>query len=99
GRCTAEAPIVHDSARDWWRSLDAVFLPQSVYPSQFFVSANSWRFLLQGSIPVFDSGQRTSLRGQRQPAVDAAQPNLTGAVTQAASQVRVAREAVASGER
>ena len=99
GQVQAAERVVRDSSRDWWPSLDAMFLPQSVYPSQFFVSANSWRFLLQSSIPLFDSGQRASLKVQRQAALDVAQANLTGAISQASSQVRTAREAVASGQR
>jgi outer membrane protein TolC len=99
GQVQAADRVVQDSSRDWWPSLDAVFLPQSVYPGQFFVSPNSWRFLLQASIPLFDSGQRAGLKVQRQAALDAAQANLTGGISLAASQVRTAREAVASGER
>ena len=51
------------------------------------------------SVPIFDGGQRSSLKVQRQAALDLAQANLTGAISQASSQVRAAREAVASGER
>ena len=39
------------------------------------------------------------MKTQRQAALDVAQANLTGAITQASSEVRAAREAVASGER
>jgi outer membrane protein TolC len=99
GQQQAAARVLRDSAKDRWPSLNALFLPQSVYPSQFFVSANSWRFLLQANVPIFDSGERSSRRVQRQAALDVAQANLTTAVTQASSQVRAAREAVASGER
>lgn len=91
--------VLGDSSKDRWPSIDAIFLPQTVRPAQFFTQANSWRFLLQASIPVFDSGQRSSVKTQRQAALDIAQARLTGAITQASSQVRAAREAVASGER
>jgi len=91
--------VVGDSSKDRWPSLDAVFLPQSVYPSQFFSTANSWRFLLQMNVPLVDSGQRASLKVQRQAALEIARANFAGALTQASSQVRAAREAVASGER
>lgn len=91
--------VLGDSSKDRWPSLDAIFLAQSVRPAQFFAEANSWRFLLQAGIPVFDSGRRSSLKTQRQAALNVAQANLTGAVTQASSQVRAARESVASGER
>jgi outer membrane protein TolC len=91
--------VVNDSSKDRWPSLDAIFLPQTVRPSGFFTQPNSWRLLLQANVPVFDSGQRSSLRTQRQAALNIAQANLTGAITQASSQVRAAREAVASSER
>ncbi len=91
--------VVRDSSKDHWPSLDAVFLPQSTYPSPFFSTLNSWRFLLQSNGPVFDSGQRASLKVQRQALFDVARANFAGAMTQASSQVRAAREAVASGER
>src|SRR5262249_9540806 len=88
-----------DSAKDWWPSLDAIFQPSSVYPSQFFLPQNSWRFLLQANVPIFDSGQRTSLRTQRGASLDVARATFSRAVTQASSEVRAAREAVASLQR
>jgi outer membrane protein TolC len=91
--------IVRDSSRDWWPSLDALFQPTSTYPSPFFLPGNSWRFILQATVPVFDSGQRASAKIQRQAAADEARSLFAGATTQAASQVRAAREAVSSGER
>jgi outer membrane protein TolC len=91
--------VVNDSSKEWWPSLNAIFLPQTVRPAGFFSEANSWRFLLQANIPVFDGGQRSSVKTQRRAALDVAQANLAGAVTQASSEVRAAREAVAAGER
>ena len=91
--------IVRDSSKDYWPSLDAIFQPTTTAPSQIFLPANSWRFLLQANVPIFDSGQRAATKVQRQAAVEQARATLTGAATQASSQVRAAREAVASGER
>ena len=91
--------VLSDSSKDRWPSLDAVFLPQTIRPAAFFSEANSWRFLLQSTIPVFDSGQRSGAKIQRQAALDVAQATLAGAITQASSQVRAAREGVASSER
>ena len=91
--------VVRDSWRDYLPSLDAVFLPQTTYPAQFFVPANSWRFLLQANIPVWDSGNRQGLKLERQAALDITAATLTGATTVAASEVRAAREAVASAGR
>ena len=91
--------VLSDSSKDRWPSLDAIFLPQTIRPASVFSEANSWRLLLQANIPVFDSGQRSSVKTQRQAALNTAQANLTGAMTQASSQVRAAREGVASNER
>ncbi len=90
---------VRDSSKDFWPSIDAIFQPSSTYPAQFFLPANSWRFLVQANIPIFDSGQRASVRAQRGAAVEQARATLAGASAQAGSQVRAAREAVASGDR
>ncbi len=91
--------IVGDSRRDFWPTVDAIFQPSTTYPAQFFLPANSWRLLLQGTIPIFDSGQRASVRLQRTSAVDQARATVAGATAQANAQVRAAREGVASGER
>ncbi|HEY2904998.1 MAG TPA: TolC family protein [Vicinamibacterales bacterium] len=95
----AATRVVRDSTKDYFPSLDAIFQPQTTYPAQFFVPQNSWRFLLQANVPIFDSGLRAGLKIQRQAALDQATATLAGAVTTAASQVRAAREAVASSER
>jgi outer membrane protein TolC len=95
----ASERIVRDSAKDFWPSLDAIFQPSTTYPPQFFLPANSWRFLLQASVPVFDSGQRAATKVQREAALEQTRATLAGATAQADSQVRAAREAVASGER
>ena len=99
GQQQAAERIVNDSSKDWWPTLDAVFQPSATYPSQFFLPANSWRFLLQANVPIFDSGQRAAVTVQREAAVEQARATLSGAVTQANAQVRAAREAIASGER
>ena len=91
--------VLADSPRDYWPSLHALFLPQATYPGQFFAPKFTWRFLLQGNVQLFDSGQRAALHVQRGASVDVARATLAGATMQASSQVRAAREAVASGER
>jgi len=50
-------------------------------------------------VPIFDAGTRLGNRTERQAALDQAAATLANATTQASSQVRAAREAVASGER
>jgi len=93
------ARIVRDSSKDYWPTIDALFSPSTTAPAQFFLPANSWRFLLLGNVPIFDSGQRAGTRIQREAAVEEARATLAGATTRAGAEVRAAREAVASGER
>jgi outer membrane protein len=99
GQAQAAERVVRDSSKDYWPSLHALFQPSTMYPAQFFAPQNSWRFLLQASVPIFDSGNRAGLRVQRQAALDASRATLAGATTAAESEVRAAREAVESGER
>jgi outer membrane protein TolC len=99
GQVRAAERVVRDSSKDFWPTFNLIFIPQTTYPSQVFVPANSWRLLLQGNVPIFDSGQRASLKVQRQSSLDVASATLQGAITQVSSQVRAAREAVASGLR
>jgi len=91
--------IVRDSSKDWVPSVDAIFQPSTQYPSQLFLPQNTWRFLTQTTIPLFDSGQRASAKSQRQADLELSRATLAGATTRASSEVRAAREAVASGER
>jgi outer membrane protein TolC len=91
--------VLRDSSKDWVPTLNALFQPSSTYPAQFFLPQHSWRFLLQSNVPIFDSGQRTGLRVQRQADVDQARALFEERSTEASSQVRAAREAIASGER
>jgi outer membrane protein TolC len=91
--------VLRDSSKDYYPFLEGVFQPQTTYPSQFFVPANSWRFLLQMSVPIFDSGQRKGVRAEHQAALNISTATLASAVTQASSEVRAAREAAQSAER
>lgn len=91
--------VVRDTRKEYFPSLNALFVPQTTYPSPFFVPANSWRFMLQLNAPLVDSGQRASFRIQRQAEVDQARARLSGAITRAGSEVRSAREGVRGLER
>ena len=91
--------VLRDTSKDYYPYLEGVFLPQTTYPAQFFVPANSWRFQLQMSVPLFDSGQRKGLRAERQAALNIARATFLGAATQATAEIRAAREAVHSADR
>ena len=91
--------VLQDSSKDRLPYLEGVFQPSTTYPSQFFLPQNSWRFLMQLSVPLFDSGQRQAQRLERQAAVDVSRATFARVLTAARSEVRAAREAVASAER
>jgi outer membrane protein len=91
--------VLRDSSKDRLPFLEGVFQPSSTYPGQLFFPQNTWRFLLQMSVPIFDSGQRQGLKLERQAALDVSRANLARALTTARSEVRAAREAIASSER
>src|SRR5204862_1807434 len=50
-------------------------------------------------LPIWDSGQRRGVKVERQAALAISRASFTGALTRARSEVRAAREAVASAER
>jgi outer membrane protein TolC len=91
--------VLGDSRKDRLPYFEAVFQPSTTYPAQFFLPQNSWQLLTQLTVPIFDSGQRHGLRLERQAAVDESRATYTRAETQARSEVRAAREAIASAER
>jgi len=91
--------VLSDSSKDRLPFLEAVFQPSSTYPGQLFFPQNTWRFLLQMNVPIYDSGQRQGLKLERQAALDVSRANLSRALTEARSEVRTAREAILSAER
>ncbi len=100
---TAEASlatqVLDDSGKDRLPSLEGVFQPRSSYPGQFFSPRNSWQLVFQASLPLWDSGQRAGQRLERRAVVDLSRARLDDASRGAASELRTAREAVASAER
>jgi outer membrane protein TolC len=96
---SAAERILADSNKDRLPYFDAAFQPSTTYPSQFFLPQNSWRFMTQLTVPIFDSGERKALKIQRQAAVDESRAVYTRAEIQARSEIRAGREAIASAER
>lgn len=91
--------VVSDSRKDAYPYLEGIFLPTSTYPGQFFAPNNSWRALLQMSVPLFDSGRRSGVRTEREAALNISKATLVAATTRATAEVRLGREAVQSAER
>ena len=51
-----------DSSKDWFPTAIATFDPQAIVPASIFTSPRSWRFVVNFSQPIFDSGER---KGQK----------------------------------
>lgn len=91
--------VLKDSSKDRLPAVDAIFQPLVTYPSPFFTTTGSWRLLFQATIPMYDSGFRSGVKLERQALLEASQATLAGAVTTARSEVRAARQGIASALR
>jgi outer membrane protein TolC len=91
--------VLDDSSKDRLPYVEGIFQPRTTYPGQFFAPSNSWQLMFQASVPLWDSGQRSGQRLERQASLDQSRATLGGAVRTATSELRTAREAVASAER
>ena len=95
----ANERIVNDSSRDWWPTANVVFGPQLLTPSGLFQPSRTWSFGLQLSQPLYEGGQRRSLRRQREAIFQASTFSLEQRQLEARAEVRTARAAVESRER
>jgi outer membrane protein TolC len=98
-RQSAAARVLADSWRDYLPSVSAVFAPQVLAPAGLFANSRSWRGSLLFSVPVFDSGFRRGERRERLALLDTVRFERANADRQATSEIRTAREAIASNER
>jgi len=98
-RQTAAERVLNDSWRDYLPSVTAVFAPQLLAPAGLFANSRSWRGSVLFSVPVFDSGLRRAVKSERLVLLNTVKVQRAGAERQATSEVRTAREAVASTER
>jgi outer membrane protein TolC len=95
----ANERIVNDSRKDWWPSANVVFGPQLLTPAGLFQPSRTWSLSVQLSQPIFEGGQRKSLRHQREALFQASNLSLERAQISARSEVRIARAAVEARER
>jgi outer membrane protein TolC len=91
--------VLRDSWKDYLPSVAGLFEPSVLYPEQIFQPQRSWRAVVLMSVPIWDSGQRSGVKMERQASFDETRAALEQTVTQARSEVRAAYEAVASAER
>jgi outer membrane protein TolC len=95
----ANERILNDSKKDWWPTANVVFGPQLLTPSGLFQPSRTWSFGLQLSQPLYEGGQRRSLRRQREAIFQASTFSLEQLQLEARAEVRTARAAVESRER
>jgi outer membrane protein TolC len=98
-RQDAAERLVRNATKQYFPTLQAIFQPQTNYPKPLFGTANSWRLVLQASISIYDSGLKSGVKLERESALDISRATLMSAMTSISSDVRSAREAVASAER
>ena len=88
-----------DSSKDWFPTAIATFDPQAIVPASIFTSPRSWRFVVNFTQPIFDSGERKGLKRVREANYNVSRLALTGLQIQARSEVRLAQETIFRSER
>jgi outer membrane protein len=95
-REAAAQRVFSDSWKDRLPSLNAAFTPSLVEPPGLFATALSWRAQVLFALPLYDSGLRAGEKAQRLADLNSIKLQRTNAERQAASEIRTARDAVAS---
>jgi outer membrane protein TolC len=95
----ANERILNDSSKDWWPTAALVFGPQYLTPSGLFQPSRTWSLGLQLSQPIYEGGQRRSVRRQREAILQASTFSLEQLQIEARAEVRTARAAVDARER
>jgi outer membrane protein TolC len=98
-RETAAQRVYSDSWKDRLPSLNAAFTPTLLEPSGLFAKAFSWRAQVLFAVPLLDSGFRAGEKAQRLADLNTIKFERANLERQAASEIRVARDAVASTTR
>jgi outer membrane protein TolC len=91
--------VFSDSWKDRLPSLNAVFTPSVLEPPGVFAKTFSWRVQAIFTLPVFDSGLRSGEAAQRLADLNAIKFERANLERQGASEIRTARDAVASTTR
>ncbi len=94
----ANQRIVADSWKDWLPSVNGIFQPAYQHPGSVITPSTSWAALIQFDVPVFDAGNRRSVKRQREVTLQQSQAQLTGQLRQAKSEIRRAYESVRRSE-
>ena len=96
---SAARRIVSDSWKDWLPSVTGLFQPAFQHPGSIVAPAGSWRALVQFGVPVFDAGNRSGVKQQREALLKQNEALLTGQLREAKVEIRRSYESVRRGER
>jgi outer membrane protein TolC len=94
----ANSRIVADSWKDWLPSVNGIFQPAYQHPGSVVTPSTGWAALIQFSTPVFDAGNRRSIKQQREVTLQQSEAQLTGQLRQARAEIRRAYESVRRSE-
>lgn len=94
----ASERIVNDSSKDWWPIASVSFGPQVLTPAGIFQPSRSWSLSMQLAQPIYDGGQRSGVRHQRESIFEASKLTLEQLQIEARSEVRLARATIAGRE-
>ncbi len=98
-RIAAAQRVVSDSWREYLPSVTTLFAPQVLTPGSLFSPSRSWSVSFVASVPIWEAGERRGRTRERQAALAAVRAEQESVQRHATSEVRTAREAVASTER
>jgi outer membrane protein len=98
-REAAAQRVYSDSWKDRLPSLTSAFTPSLLEPPGVFAKAFSWRAQVLFAVPLYDSGLRAGEKAQRLADLNNIRFERANLERQAASDIRVARDAVASTTR
>jgi outer membrane protein TolC len=91
--------VYSDSWKDRLPSINGVFTPSILEPPGIFAKTFSWRAQVLFAVPVFDSGLRSGEKAQRLADLNVIKFERANLERQGASEIRTARDAVASTTR
>jgi outer membrane protein len=98
-RLQAADRVVRDSWKDWVPEGVAAFEPQYLTPAGLFQPSRTWRGVLQFAVPVFDGGQRSAVKREREVAREEARIELSDGELRARAELRRAEASLESTER
>jgi outer membrane protein TolC len=96
---SAAERVVRDSWKDYLPTANADFQPLYITPSGLFSPSGTWRLALSLNQVFYEGGARKAAAKLRNVSLDQSKIQLTDLQIQARSEVRVARESLASFER